>query len=37
MNYNWMWSKDAEGNYVKPGVGSMVGFYLYGNEMRYVN
>ena len=32
-----MWRKDAEGNYVKPGVGSMVGYYLYGNVMRYVN
>ena len=37
INYNWMWQKDAEGNYVKPGVGSMFGYYLYGNEMRYVD
>ena len=31
-----MWRKDAEGNYVKPGVGSMGGYYLYGNAVRYV-
>lgn len=37
INYNWMWSKDAEGNYVKPGAGSMIGYYLYGNVMRFVN
>ena len=37
MNYNWMWRKDAEGNYVKPGAGTMFGYYLYGNVMRYVN
>ena len=32
-----MWPKDAEGNYVKPGVGEMFGYYLYGNKVRYVN
>lgn len=37
MNYNWMWRKDAEGNYVKPGAGTMFGYYLYGNVMRYVS
>ena len=32
-----MWKKDAEGNYVKPGAGTMFGYYMYGNEIRYVS